>query len=100
MKYQDILDACGLTAADTTGGTLAVTTPVDGSEIGQVPMHTVADAKAAIARGVDAFAAWRKVPAPRRGELVRLLGEGLCQVVSQRLDHKLMRQHQATISRT
>ncbi|WP_420557937.1 aldehyde dehydrogenase family protein [Roseovarius sp.] len=77
MKYQDILDACGLTAAQTTGGTLSVTTPVDGSEIARVPMHTVADAEAAIAKGVEAFNAWRKVPAPRRGELVRLLGEEL-----------------------
>ncbi len=77
MKYQDILDACGLTTAQTTGGTLSVTTPVDGSEIARVPMHTAADAEAAIARGVEAFNAWRKVPAPRRGELVRLLGEEL-----------------------
>ncbi|MFC0158415.1 aldehyde dehydrogenase family protein [Mameliella alba] len=77
MTYQDILDACGLTAAETTGGTLSVTTPVDGSEIARVPMHSVADAEAAIATGVRAFEAWRKVPAPRRGELVRLLGEEL-----------------------
>ncbi|MBY5986581.1 aldehyde dehydrogenase family protein [Roseovarius atlanticus] len=77
MKYQDILDACGLTVAQTTGGTLSVTTPVDGSEIARVPMHTVADAEAAIAKGVEAFNAWRKVPAPRRGELVRLLGKEL-----------------------
>ncbi|KHQ51640.1 L-piperidine-6-carboxylate dehydrogenase [Mameliella alba] len=77
MTYQDILDACGLTAAETTGGTLSVTTPVDGSEIARAPMHSVADAEAAIATGVRAFEAWRKVPAPRRGELVRLLGEEL-----------------------
>ncbi|MTI42461.1 aldehyde dehydrogenase (NAD+) [Roseibium hamelinense] len=77
MKYQDILDACGLIAADTTGGMLPVTTPIDGSEIAQVPMHSVADAKAAIAKGVHAFDVWRKVPAPRRGELVRILGEEL-----------------------
>lgn len=77
MTYQDILDACGLTAAETTGGTLSVTTPVDGSEIARVPMRTVADAEAAIAKGTQAFNAWRKVPAPRRGELVRLLGEEL-----------------------
>ncbi|MGS4919286.1 MULTISPECIES: L-piperidine-6-carboxylate dehydrogenase [Mameliella] len=77
MTYQDILDACGLTAAETTGGTLSVTTPVDGSEIARVPMHSIADAEAAIATGVRAFEAWRKVPAPRRGELVRLLGEEL-----------------------
>ncbi|MDD9730740.1 aldehyde dehydrogenase family protein [Mameliella sp. AT18] len=77
MTYQDILDVCGLTAAETTGGTLSVTTPVDGSEIARVPMHSIADAEAAIATGVRAFEAWRKVPAPRRGELVRLLGEEL-----------------------
>ena len=77
MKYQDILDAYGLIAADTTGGTLSVTTPVDGSEIAKVPKHSVADAKAAIAKGLQAFDVWRKVPAPRRGELVRILGEEL-----------------------
>ena len=77
MTYQDILTACGLTADQTTGGALAVTTPVDGSVIANVPMHSVADAEAAIAKGVEAFKAWRQVPAPRRGELVRLLGEEL-----------------------
>ncbi|MDE0591300.1 aldehyde dehydrogenase family protein [Halocynthiibacter sp. C4] len=77
MTHQDILDACGLTADQTTGGALPVTTPVDGSVIANVPMHSVADAEAAIAKGVNAFNAWRKVPAPRRGELVRLLGEEL-----------------------
>ncbi len=33
------------------------------------------DAK--IAKAVEAFQAWRDVPAPRRGELVRLFGEEL-----------------------
>ena len=32
---------------------------------------------AAIARAETAFRAWRNVPAPRRGELIRLLGEEL-----------------------
>lgn len=77
MTHQDIIDACGLTADQTTGGALAVTTPVNGSVIANVPMHSVSDAEAAIAKGVEAFNAWRKVPAPRRGELVRLLGEEL-----------------------
>jgi aldehyde dehydrogenase (NAD+) len=79
MTYQDILAASGLTEADTTGGTLPVTTPVDGREIAMVPMHSVGDAEAAIAKAVEAFRIWRTVPAPRRGELVRLLGEELRQ---------------------
>lgn len=77
MTFQPIIDACQLTAGQTTGGALRVTTPVDGSQIAAVPLHSAADAHAAIAKGVRAFEAWRKVPAPRRGELVRLLGEEL-----------------------
>ena len=38
---------------------------------------TLAEAKAAIGRAHAAFLKWRSVPAPRRGELVRLLGEEL-----------------------
>lgn len=74
---QDIITACKLSAKETTGGTLAVTTPIDGSEIAKVAVHSVLDAEAMIAKGREAFKAWRKVPAPRRGELVRLLGEEL-----------------------
>ncbi|MFY0680391.1 MAG: aldehyde dehydrogenase family protein [Thalassovita sp.] len=77
MSFQPILDACGLTSDKTTGGSLAVTTPVDGSVIANVTPHTVAQADQAIAKAAEAFKAWRTVPGPRRGELVRLLGEEL-----------------------
>jgi aldehyde dehydrogenase (NAD+) len=77
MSFQPILTACGLTAKHTTGGTLKVTTPIDGSVIATVKAHSVAEAKAAIAKAKDAFAKWRIVPGPRRGELVRILGEEL-----------------------
>ncbi|MCB9958799.1 MAG: aldehyde dehydrogenase family protein [Rhodospirillaceae bacterium] len=73
----DILAACGFTEAEIAGGTLAVTTPVDGSEIARLTPHTVAETKAMVAAGAAAFKAWRSVPAPRRGELVRLIGEEL-----------------------
>ena len=77
MSFQPILDACGLISDQTTGGSLAVTTPVDGSVIANVTPHTVAQADQAIAKAAQAFKAWRTVPGPRRGELVRLLGEEL-----------------------
>lgn len=77
MAFQHILDACGLSSAQTHGGTLRVTTPINGSEIAQVPTHSVTDAKEAIATARTAFEQWRQVPGPRRGELVRLLGEEL-----------------------
>ncbi len=74
MKTQEIFDALGLTAADVTGGNLKVYSPIDGAEIANVKKDTVADANAKIAKSVVAFKAWCKIPAPRRGELVRLLG--------------------------
>ncbi|WP_193142944.1 aldehyde dehydrogenase family protein [Meridianimarinicoccus sp. MJW13] len=77
MAHQQILTACGLTTAQTTGGDLPVTTPVDGSEIARVHSQSPEEATATIARARTAFEAWRQVPAPRRGELVRLLGEEL-----------------------
>ena len=77
MSHQEIIKACRLSKAETTGGALKVITPVDGSEIAAVHTHTSEQAQAMIAKGVAAFKAWRQVPAPRRGELVRLLGEEL-----------------------
>jgi aldehyde dehydrogenase (NAD+) len=55
-------------------GELVARSPIDGSQTARV---RASDASAAIARAHDAFLAWRTVPAPRRGELVRLFGEEL-----------------------
>ncbi|MCP1121105.1 L-piperidine-6-carboxylate dehydrogenase [Robbsia andropogonis] len=56
---------------------LAVHSPIDGRRIGVVPTHDVEEAPAVMARAQTAFLRWRDVPAPRRGELIRLLGETL-----------------------
>lgn len=76
---QDILRALGLNPATLTGGTLIARSPIDGAELAQVHEHTVAQAHAAITRARQASLAWRDVPAPRRGELLRLFGEVLRQ---------------------
>nr|WP_262984801.1 aldehyde dehydrogenase family protein [Sphingomonas daechungensis] len=55
-------------------GDLASYSPIDGGEIGRVRLG---DPALAGDRAADAFWRWRSVPAPRRGELVRLLGEEL-----------------------
>ncbi len=77
MAHPDILAANGLQKADITGGTLAVYTPIDGTEIARLTTHSANEVSAMIAEGAKAFEVWRDVPAPRRGELVRLLGEEL-----------------------
>ncbi len=55
-------------------GDLVSRSPIDGREIGRV---ATGDPAAACAAAAEAFVHWRAVPAPRRGELVRLLGEEL-----------------------
>ena len=77
MTHATILAAAGLTQADLTGGTLPVRSPIDGAEIARVHETQASEMPAIIARSQAAFRAWREVPAPRRGELVRLLGEEL-----------------------
>jgi aldehyde dehydrogenase (NAD+) len=75
MTYHDILKRNGLNGLDK--GDLAVYTPIDGSEIAQVTCDTVSDVENVVQQSVVAFDAWKAVPAPVRGELIRLLGEEL-----------------------
>jgi aldehyde dehydrogenase (NAD+) len=58
-------------------GTLAVRSPIDGLTAGAVVEADKAAIEATLVRAGRAFDAWKRVPAPRRGELVRLLGEEL-----------------------
>ena len=77
MTHADVLKAAGLKAEDLTGGTLAIHSPIDGAEVAKVRETPLDEIPAIRKRANEAFAAWRKVPAPRRGELVRLIGEEL-----------------------
>ncbi|NJC40163.1 aldehyde dehydrogenase (NAD+) [Brevundimonas alba] len=69
-----ILNRLGLGEA-VWGGTLTTRSPVDGSTAGAV--RETDDVDAVVTRSAAAFDQWKRVPAPRRGELVRLLGEEL-----------------------
>ncbi len=77
MTHDQILQAAGLSTSELTGGTLAVRSPIDGAVIAHVHETNPADMGKIIARSQAAFKEWRDLPAPRRGELVRLLGEEL-----------------------
>ena len=72
-----ILQRLGVPTDTHTAGQLVVTSPITGEQIAAVTITSTPDATAAIARAAAASQAWRNVPAPRRGELVRLLGEEL-----------------------
>lgn len=74
-KYQDVLDALGVKVE--ANADIEVFSPIDGNSLGAVSAHNVKDVDAVAEKAQAAFEQWRKVPAPVRGEFVRLLGEEL-----------------------
>ena len=60
-----------------SGGGLESRSPIDGAVIGSVHQASTAEVALACESAQAAFLQWRTVPAPRRGELVRLIGEEL-----------------------
>ncbi|MBN8189346.1 aldehyde dehydrogenase family protein [Salipiger thiooxidans] len=74
---RDTMQACGATAALDVAGGMAVISPVTGTAVASLATHSVEDAAKAIDLAASAFRTWRMVPAPRRGELVRLYAEEL-----------------------
>ncbi|WP_327440506.1 aldehyde dehydrogenase family protein [Pseudomonas donghuensis] len=73
----ELLTRLGVPEGLYNGGTHAVCTPIDGSQIAALTLHSKAQVTAKIDQAEKAFQAWRNVPAPRRGELIRLFGEVL-----------------------
>ncbi|MDR0236834.1 aldehyde dehydrogenase family protein [Acinetobacter sp.] len=72
---QELLNKLGVVAEAYQTGSLTVKTPIDGSVIGQVVVNDLKQADTCIEHSLIAFKEWRKVPAPRRGELVRIFGQ-------------------------
>lgn len=62
---------------DSTGPTLESYSPVDGHLIATVASADKHTYNQVITKAQEAFVEWRKVPAPKRGEIVRQVGEAL-----------------------
>jgi len=87
-EMQNVLDVLGISPIShgvhtgiggwKSGGALLEShSPVDGELIGSVYQADRSDYEKAMKMAVQAFQEWRLVPAPRRGELVRLVGQKL-----------------------
>ncbi|MCV2356448.1 aldehyde dehydrogenase family protein [Paucibacter sp. B2R-40] len=77
IEIQHLLPALGLDPAAYAGGGLLVHSPIDGAQIGAVHQASADEMRAAVGRAQQAHTEWRHVPAPRRGELLRLFGAEL-----------------------
>lgn len=78
QKVDYLLKSMGVVPSAFESGRL-IYTPIDGSEIGAVQdtIITVKDMLPIIKQSTEAFNEWKNVPAPRRGELIRLFAEEL-----------------------
>jgi aldehyde dehydrogenase (NAD+) len=87
---RDILGSLGISAInagawsqdggwskDTTGPIIESVDPTTGELLAKVRSATAADYERVIVSARKAFEQWRMVPAPKRGEAVRLIGEEL-----------------------
>lgn len=59
------------------GRMLSSYSPVDGALIGKVRQATHDDYEKVVTKAEEAFKIWREVPAPKRGEIVRQMGDAL-----------------------
>ncbi len=75
IEAKAILQRLGVPGAVWSSDGLEARSPIDGSIAGRVAETSALDL--VVTRSVGAFRDWRRVPAPRRGELVRLFGEEL-----------------------
>jgi aldehyde dehydrogenase (NAD+) len=62
---------------NTSGAVLESYSPIDGALIGKVKQATAEEYESVVKAAVKAFPEWRTWPAPRRGEIVRQIGEEL-----------------------
>ena len=82
LEAAALLDRCGVPAGPLAAGRgraggLVARSPLTGEAVAELAVPTPGEAAAQVERAHAAYLAWRMVPAPRRGELVRLLGDEL-----------------------
>jgi aldehyde dehydrogenase (NAD+) len=77
VDYEKILTTLGLDPQECEGGNLKVSSPIDGHVFARLKEHTPLDVTHMIENARKSFETWRLVPAPQRGELLRLYGQEL-----------------------
>ncbi len=76
-QAETLLAALGADLNRYRGEDLASVTPISGEVLARLRIDQTAQVAQKIAQAHAAFEQWRSVPAPRRGELVRLFGAEL-----------------------
>ena len=75
ISAPSILKALELDPKKISGGTLEVRSPISGEKLAALKEHKPADVTRMVDQADKAFKIWRDLPAPARGEFVRMIGE-------------------------
>jgi aldehyde dehydrogenase (NAD+) len=77
LKIKEIENgiSTGLNWPEAKGETISSYSPVDGQLIGKVKAANASDYESIIEISAKAFKQWRTIPAPKRGEIVRQMGD-------------------------
>lgn len=62
---------------DASGEEVEVLNPTTGEHLATVTMGSIEDYEKVVASSVETFGRWRRLPAPKRGEYIRRLGDAL-----------------------
>jgi aldehyde dehydrogenase (NAD+) len=71
------LERLGIAPDEAGGASIASLNPADGSELGRVRLASAEAYERTVAHSLDVFERWRMLPAPKRGEIVREIGDEL-----------------------
>ena len=77
MEITKLLSAIGANVSSYQGNDLLVNTPIDGSQIASLKQDTSSEIDNKISIAAAAFTKWQHIPAPSRGDLIRILGNKL-----------------------
>jgi len=87
-QFKEILEAAGIGESESgaaagaflpnpSGPEMTSRTPIDGSDLATVRAASADDYESIMAKAQERFLTWREMPAPKRGEIVRLIGREL-----------------------
>jgi aldehyde dehydrogenase (NAD+) len=76
ITSHSILERLGI-ASDHSAGSIASFNPADGTELGRVRLASAEDYERVVVKSIDVFQRWRMLPAPKRGQIVREIGDEL-----------------------
>jgi aldehyde dehydrogenase (NAD+) len=77
MAGSVVLERLGIRSVDSSSASITSLNPADGSELGRVRLASTEDYERTISKSIEVFQRWRMFPAPKRGQIVREIGDEL-----------------------